>query len=124
MKTILNNAKHGGLDARITVDQIFTRALSARKAVAAAIDHAKAVEPTLLSISTVTFESALNKSETQARRLFSGVPSFNKSILMTRRASSTTTCPAPTRGTFPAEWFLSRRFRTLPATPRSLFRRG
>ncbi len=80
MTTIFDRTELGGQDAVATAEQIRTGELSAREAVVAAIDRAKALEPILNAISDATFESALSRSEAPPRGPFFGVPTFIKGL--------------------------------------------
>jgi amidase len=80
MTTIFDHTELGSQDAVATAERIRAGELSAREAVLAAIDRAKAFEPILNAISTETFESALSKSEAPSRGPFSGVPTFIKGL--------------------------------------------
>ena len=77
---ILDRSELGGLDAITTAEHIYAGDLSAREAVGAAIDRAKALAPTLNAISTEMFESALSKAEAPSSGPFCGVPTFIKGL--------------------------------------------
>jgi amidase len=80
MTTNFDHTELGALDAVATAELIRAGEFSAREAVVAAIDRAKALEPILNAISTETFELALSKSEAPPRGPFSGVPTFIKGL--------------------------------------------
>ena len=63
MVTIVDNSELGRLDAVATAARIHAGELSAHGAVSAAIDRAKALNPSLNAISTETFDSALSIAE-------------------------------------------------------------
>ena len=70
----------GRLDAVATAERIRAGELLASEAVGAAIDRAKALEPTLNAITTEHFQSALSRSEAPTQGPFSGVPTFIKGL--------------------------------------------
>jgi len=61
-----DDSELGRLDAVATAERIRAGELLASEAVAAAIDRAKALEPTLNAITTEHFQSALSRSEVRA----------------------------------------------------------
>ncbi len=80
MTTVVDDTELGGMDAVATAERIRSGELSAREVVAAAIDRAKALEPTLNAISAETFLSALSKAAAPSPGPFSGVPTFIKGL--------------------------------------------
>ncbi len=80
MGTIIDNSELGRLDAVATAARIHAGELSAHGVVSAAVDRAKALNPSLNAISTETFDSALSTAEVPPQGPFSGVPTLIKGI--------------------------------------------
>lgn len=80
MTAILDDSELGRLDAVETAARIRAGELSASEVVTAAIERARALDPTLNAISTETFESALREAASPLPGSFSGVPTFIKGL--------------------------------------------
>lgn len=80
MTVVVDGSELGWLDAVETARRIRSGEMGAREVVAAAIERARALEPTLNAIPTEMFDAALLAAETPRAGVFSGVPTFVKAL--------------------------------------------
>jgi len=77
---VVDDTELGRLDAVETAARIRSGELGAREVVAAAIERARVLEPSLNAIPTETFDAALAAAEAPVAGPFSGVPTFVKGL--------------------------------------------